>query len=532
MAVNVMIGRTNKRINSTSQTFADSTSLDCRLKEPCSQQAPVFIVQGLSKTTFYNYAKFLNHYYWIDDIVYETNDIQEVHCHLDPLATYKGAIENSYAFIQYGDSGNWNKYIDDLRFSPESRAPEANFDDDFDCIPTLASNPSNGYVILRYFDCGGNTPGVKVIAMTLSAFSSMLNNLANLFDATSTIGEITAAIGGQGSWRDNIISCVYVPLTGIDTSQHVSQIRLGGVPCNVSGYMQAAITLRPIDYTITINHNPSYWTNCPFMRNPRWVSVQVSTPFGCASIPYDLVKPILDTDVKLYVKSVADIQTGDVTIKITDKNDGLGVCLASFSGNISVNFMNLLGSGMDLGKGIVNSVQSGINIASTAFSLGASMGGTAVAAQNAVPTPTKRQLEREVFQNAYNAELNRAGNQGTQAALVASGIDIAQSLPTGIGTAGMPSGGIGSGFSSLYLTTDPGKGTFAMRLYKPLSNPDYQDFCDLYGYPVNDYMRISSIAEGSFIKCSGASVQGALGATEANKSTINSYLNAGFYLEA
>ena len=69
-----------------------------------------------------------------------------------------------------------------------------------------------------------------------------------------------------------------------------------------------------------------------------------------------------------------------------------------------------------------------------------------------------------------------------------------------------------------------------MKGFRPLMLTGYEDFCNMYGYPVNYYLKLSDCS-GSFIKCSGATVQGALGATEANKSTINSYLNSGFYLE-
>lgn len=526
MAVSVIIGRTNKAINSTSQTFADSVSLSCRLKEPCSQQSPVFIVQGLSKTVYYNFAQFMGKYYWVDDIVYLTNDVQEVHCHLDPLASYKGAIENTYAFVQYGAEDLWNEYVDDVRFSPEARAPEANFDDEFDCIPGLASDPSDGYVIMRYMDCGMNG-GVKTIAMTLPSFWDMLDDLGDIFDNTTTIGEISAAMGGQGSWRDNILSCVYVPVTNIDTSDSVSMIRLGGVRCNVSGYMQAAIINRTITNTLSLNYTTNYFTNCPFMRNPRWVSCQISTPFGCTEIPFDLIKSTLGT-FNMYMRATLDVITGDVTIKFTDKADGVGVCLASFSGNVGADMMSMLGSGMNFGKGFTNSLIYGGKLAVNAFTAGLSMGTSAqIAAKAATPSASD-------WKNMSTAEKLKAldtSRSAEQRATISSGIsELPGSIPTFFGNSGLPSGNIGSGFSALYLTTNPGKGSIAFRLTKPLSNLDYKSFCDMYGYPVNGYNRLS--ASPGWTKCSGASVQGALGATEANKSTINSYLNSGIIIEA
>lgn len=524
MALSVIIGRTNKQINSTSQTFADSTSLSCRLKEPCSQQNPVFIVQGLSKTVYYNFAQFMNHYYWVDDIFWQTNDIQEVHCHLDPLATYKTAIENSYGFVQYGDSGHWNKYVDDARFAPESRAPEADVEDTFKCIPGITS-AAGGYVMMKYMDCG-NGGGVKCIAMTLSAFSSMLDDLSNIFNASTTIGEITAAMGGQGSWRDNILSCIYVPTSKINTGSSVSQIRLGGVTCTVNGYMQAAVVTATESDTITINLSSSYFTSCPFMKNSRWISVQVSTPFGCTEIPFDILKPVLSTT--LYVKSALDVTTGDVTIKITDDDDGIGTVLAAFSGNIGVNMMDLLGSGMNLGKGFANSVIFGAKLGISAFSLGATMGSASIAAFNSTMPSVSQSRDMTTAQKLD--AIGKANQAGIRAA-VTSGIEgVPSTIPTGVGSAGLGSGSIGGGFSSLYLTDTFGTGYICYRVYKPLDTPNYASFCDKYGYPVNKYLKLGDVP--GFCKCSGASVQSCLGATEANKSTINSYINSGIYIEA
>ena len=529
--VSVIIGRTNKPINSTSKTFADSTSLSCRLKEPCSQQSPVFIVQGLSKTVYYNYAQLMNHYYWIDDIVWNTNDIQEIHCHLDPLATYKDAIDNSYAFVQYGAKGMWNKYVDDARFAPESRAPEADEEGTFKCIPGITS-PSNGYVVMKYMDCG-NGGGVKCIAMTLTAFGSMLDDLSNIFNASTTIGEITAAMGGQGSWRDNILSCIYVPTDHINKGSHVSQIRLGGVTCNVSGYMQAAVvTANEVDYdTIVINPTASYFTNCPFMKNSRWISFQISTPFGCTEIPFDIIKPTITT--KLYVSTCMDVTTGDTTIKITDAADGLGTVLAAFSGNVGVNMMDILGSAMTFGKGLGNSLVYGGKLALNAFSLGVSMGTSAITAARPIENEALMLANRKdnpISDATFNRMMASAKQAGINASIT-SGIDgIASSIPTGVGGSGVSSGPIGSGFSSLYLTTTFGTGYWCLRVYKPLSTLDYQNFCDRYGYPVNDYLKLSDTP--GWTKCSGASVQNCLGASEANISTINSYLNSGIILEA
>ena len=110
---NVKIGTISKRLNSTYSTV-NGTSLSCKLKDICGMQSPVFEVQGLTKGTFYNYASFEGRYYWVDEIEYETNNIQYVHCSIDPLATFKDAIKNTYGLVVYGDSTHWSKLIVDV----------------------------------------------------------------------------------------------------------------------------------------------------------------------------------------------------------------------------------------------------------------------------------------------------------------------------------------------------------------------------------------------------------------------------------
>lgn len=537
MAVNVMIGRTNKRINSTSQTFADSTSLDCRLKEPCSQQNPVFIVQGLSKTVFYNFAKFLNHYYWIDDIVYLTNDVQEVHCHLDPLATYKGAIENSYAYVQYGDAANWNKWIDDVRISPELEAPEYEIQKTFDCIPS-ATDPSNGWVVFRYMDTGwdfssGDHSGIRTAACSWDTFMDFDTD-SSILSVTSTLSECVAALGGTGSWRDNLISAVYVPSDGIYKGAQESQIRVGNIDVDGTFYMQNVVPIAQDKWNVDISGLWSQTMNEPFVRSSRWMSLQISTPLGCTEIPIDLLR----NQSSLQVVSVLDMCSGDLTIKVTDDAGGAhqttfgtGACLAAFNGNIGLDMLSITHGASGLKQGLVGSMVFGAKLGISAFTLGSSMGSASIAGFNSA------MLSQGYLNKATTAQkldaLNNATTMGERAAgatAISSGIDLACGVPTGINTSGLGSGGIGSGLPSLFITNPKGKGSINCRCFRPFMVNSYTDFCDMYGYPVNYYLKLSSCS--GFIKCSGASVQGALGATEANKSTINSYLNSGFYLEA
>lgn len=514
MAVSVIIGRTNKQINSTSQLFADSTNLSCHLKEPCSQQNPVFIVQGLSKTVFYNFAKFMNHYYWVDDIVYLTNDIQEVHCHLDPLATYKDAINNSYAYVQYGDSANWNKYIDDIRISPELEAPEFSDEQMFELHPDISV--TDGTVVMRFMDCG-NGGGVKTAGMSLTAFWNMLEDLGNVFNATSTLGEITAKMGGQGSWRDNILSCMYIPIQLPKTGN--SQLRLGGVTCSCTWGDLGAIEIKTGNGSIDLDWSP--FMDYPFAKTSRWTSIQVCTPFGYADIPIDELR----NQSKLYYMVCVDCISGEMSIKFSERTNGDGKCYGYFSGGIGVSMMDMLGTGMTFRQAFNNSLVFGAELGISAFTAGMSMGTSAINASSSVMNTAN---SVGATGDDYAEYATQARNQAKGAAISSGISSISSAVPTGV-SCPRCSGGGGGGLAALCMTSPYGYGVYTMKGFRPLLLNGYSDFCDLYGYPVNYYLKLSSVK--GFCKCAGASVQNCLGATEANKSTINSYLNSGIYLE-
>ena len=107
----------SKRRNSTRQPSGSADAAKTvRLKEGTSLQQPTFILDG--QMHGYNYAQFAGMYYYIDDVVIAKNNITELNCSLDRLATYKAAIQASSAYVQYYD--HINSEIADRRLSVKS----------------------------------------------------------------------------------------------------------------------------------------------------------------------------------------------------------------------------------------------------------------------------------------------------------------------------------------------------------------------------------------------------------------------------
>lgn len=526
----VNIGLTSKRINSTSQIFSGGASLSCKLKEPCSMHSPVFIVQGLSKSTFYNYCSFEGRYYWVDDIVYLTNNIQEVHCRLDPLATYKDAIKDSYAWVKYADAGHWNKKIDDIRMQPEIQATSS--------TPTIKSlfdlpfDPVDGSVLMRVMEAGpAGNQGVATYAMSYATFEACLVDLRGFMDGLTqgmgntiadlgqVLGTIWASIGGQGSWRDNILSCVYMPLpisVYSDLAPNAGGMFLGAIPTTGTMYrFSSPFYIKKHSGSLTIPWASDAQTY-EFLKNPRWTAFQIQAPGGFQDVdPTDL-----KDQQSCGFFSAINLMSGDWSCKITEGYIDSGEIIAAFSGNVAQDILGQVGSAASysqaFGNGVSTVVRAALGDVTVATQIGEAKSSGTVLSESPAGNTTLKEFNNTT--PVYHTE-----GSGISGAFVPSGISV-----------GSASGNIGGGGTNMFLNsgsggTSPGSLVFKNIQYKPADLNNYTAYCDRYGYPCNAYLQIGSVS--GYIQCVGATVSAATGATEGDKSTINSYLNSGIYIE-
>lgn len=101
-----------KRKNSTKQPGSTDShdSKTFTLKEGCSVEHPTFVLQ--SSELSYNYVSTFGHYYFVDDIKIVRNDLIEVSCSMDVLATFKSAIGNYTAFVERA-SADYDQWVPD-----------------------------------------------------------------------------------------------------------------------------------------------------------------------------------------------------------------------------------------------------------------------------------------------------------------------------------------------------------------------------------------------------------------------------------
>lgn len=107
----------SKRKNSTKRPTGQGTEVPCLLKSATTFQNPTFILQKpMNDMLQFNYAKWADHYYFIDSTTSINAGQTEISCTEDVLATYKNEISNYTCFIER--SGNQTTLANDTMYIP------------------------------------------------------------------------------------------------------------------------------------------------------------------------------------------------------------------------------------------------------------------------------------------------------------------------------------------------------------------------------------------------------------------------------
>ena len=94
----------SKRKNSTKVPTGSGDSYTVNLKSGTSLLSPTLLLNISSRPT-YNYLSFEGRYYFVTDIVSVRNDLWEISCNVDALASWKSEIGGTTANILYATGG-------------------------------------------------------------------------------------------------------------------------------------------------------------------------------------------------------------------------------------------------------------------------------------------------------------------------------------------------------------------------------------------------------------------------------------------
>ena len=307
------VGNFSKRRNSTKQP-SGGTSRTVVLKEGTSMMKPAFLLSSALYT--WNYAIWDGRYYYITDIVAESNTLFRVECELDLMATYKNAIGNYSTMIARAASDQNFDVVDSVY--PAKTRPVTK--------RTAITNPgifttnrSSGCYIIGTI--GG--AGQHFYVFTPSAFALFC---IKLFPALSVSTIDTwietqisqATVGGLGTILQNIVLMKWLPVSYSSVSgllTAVSSVRIGNFIVEASaGELAGNTTVQLLGTTIAFADRDDAGARGRWLYLSPFANYSVYIPpFGMINIDPAFVP---GAGRELVADIMCEVVSGNVTLRL------------------------------------------------------------------------------------------------------------------------------------------------------------------------------------------------------------------------
>lgn len=187
----------SKKKNSTKRPSGGRV-VDVVMKENTSVESPTFLIDGIDLDA--NYCSAFGHYYYIDDIRLNNNNIYELVCSQDVLATHKDTIGNTSAYILRSASEYDGNVVDNMYPVKTEVTNEV--------VNVSGIIDVTGSYVIGIVGTGGTTikqGSVSYYAMTKAQLNSFC---AHLF--TESVWEELK--GDYVNPLDNVVSCYWLPI--------------------------------------------------------------------------------------------------------------------------------------------------------------------------------------------------------------------------------------------------------------------------------------------------------------------------------
>ena len=291
--MNVTLYKFTKRHNSTAQPKpSEGKAVSCQLKDETSFLNPVLIlskdiVSGVFSPDTFNYVMipYWSRYYYITDWKY-INGAWEGICTVDPMASFKGAIGNTTAYVIRSSSEYDSNIID--TFYPTTT--DVNITRQQIETFVYQTSVSEGSYIVGVINNMTTTRvgAVSYYALSQAELQSLITYLfsSNIY-SNSNITEI-----GEGLYKSlfdpfqYIVSCMWFPLSPSGMGSTKASIRVGYWDTGVQGYVANRLVREwGIKTNLAIPQHPQisrgeYLNHAPYTRVTAYVP-----PFG--EIPVD-----------------------------------------------------------------------------------------------------------------------------------------------------------------------------------------------------------------------------------------------------
>lgn len=308
-----------KRHKSTLQPTS-GTDITVNLKDGVSLTNPVFLLNWSGVPTF-NYCKFENRYYFVTDIRQIRNDLWEVECEEDYLASWKTDIGTTQAMILYATGSAAN--IIDNRIP--TTAPIYVSMDEAPIDQITITDGNQGTIILSI--TGTGSFGNYVMQNSTQIFELMSD--VDIFQQGSIVDAVTGfqQLVTNGSASENLKGAISLPiLASAMTAGPLEALYLGNYPCTdsngnpINGYrIIDPLAKGYCDLTIP-------WRFNDWRRHSPYTAAYLYLPLiGMITLPVD----DLVNDTTLSIEYALNITSGDVSALIVGAQTGKFIATVS-----------------------------------------------------------------------------------------------------------------------------------------------------------------------------------------------------------
>jgi hypothetical protein len=237
----------SKRKNSTKRPTGQGTEVPCLLKSATTFQNPMLILQKpMNDMLQFNYAKWADHYYFIDSTTSINAGQTEISCTEDVLATYKNEISNYTCFIER--SSNQTTLANDTMYIPTNDWVLSTRNVSHK-EKIMTSTYSQQYII-------------RVVSRTgIASYYINGNQLNDLLDYMYTESNFTDVI------RDAITKLMFDPFKYIVDLKWIPFVDSAFNNSNVEaiqlGFWDSGVTAKRIDEDTVVNFSYSFAFNNP-----------------------------------------------------------------------------------------------------------------------------------------------------------------------------------------------------------------------------------------------------------------------------
>lgn len=308
MAINITLYSSSKRVNSTAIP-SGGTDYGVTLKNGCSVLAPVFLL-NLSSCP-YNMASWDGRYYFITDITWLRDDLCEISCTVDPLASWRADIMATSAYVLYSSS-SYNTMLTDSRLMTEVDGTLSTwigdkmniFDEDGSYVVGVIGKP--------------NAPSVSGMCTVYSLTARECSDLAVSFSEGEVMEQVKQQFG-------DVFNCL---------------IFSRWIPVAVDGGPSSVISLANYNTGVTGHQMQHRYQSGGFQVVLNWPTDDFRSvePYsvGYLFLPYVGVVTVELSNIReldyLYIEVVIDKYTGDIVYNL----GGMSHPLAVYSGNCAV----------------------------------------------------------------------------------------------------------------------------------------------------------------------------------------------------